>query len=90
MASGPASRARDRSRAINLHLEVRSRRGVRDTWRTRDTLPPLFSREFVTRVHTAVEAGRLSLRRAARLPDIDVPDLAEICRAYGLSLSYEV
>ncbi|HEX6750829.1 MAG TPA: helix-turn-helix transcriptional regulator [Longimicrobium sp.] len=69
---------------------VQGRLASGGTWRTRDPLPPLFSREFISRVHTAVEAGRLSLRRAARLLDIDVADFAEICRSYGLSLSYEV
>jgi Zn-dependent peptidase ImmA (M78 family) len=55
-----------------------------------DTLPPLFSREFITRVHSAVEAGRLSLRRAARLLEVEVAEFADICRTYGLSLSYDV
>jgi len=56
----------------------------------REPLPPLFSREFVARVHSAVETGRLSLRRAARLLDVGTSELAEICRSYGLTLSYEV
>ena len=52
--------------------------------------PPLFSREFVSRVHEAVESGHLSLRRAAGLLDLSVQDLAAVLAGYGLSLSYEV
>lgn len=52
--------------------------------------PPLFSREFISRVHSAVESGRLSLRRAARLLETDTPEFAGVCRSYGLSLSYDV
>lgn len=56
---------------------------------TSEPVPPLFSAQFVTRVHASVEAGRLSLRRAARLLDLDVEGFAELCGAYGLALSYE-
>ncbi len=52
--------------------------------------PPLFSREFVIRVHEAVESGHLSLRRAAGLLDLSIQDLEAVLDAYGLSLSYEV
>ena len=55
-----------------------------------EPLPRLFSAEFVTRVHAAVEAGRLSLRRAARLLDLELDELAALCRDYGLTLSYDV
>ncbi|HYH78378.1 MAG TPA: XRE family transcriptional regulator [Longimicrobium sp.] len=52
-------------------------------------VPPLFSAEFVSRVHAAVEAGRLSLRRAARLLDMDPDEFSDLCAAYGLALSYD-
>ncbi|MDB4913762.1 MAG: helix-turn-helix family protein [Gemmatimonadetes bacterium] len=52
-------------------------------------LPELFSRPFVERVQEAVDAGRLSLRRAASLLDLTVVAFADLCRAYHLSLSYE-
>lgn len=52
--------------------------------------PPLFSREFVVRVHEAIESGHLSLRRSAALLDLSTQDLASVIAAYALSLSYEV
>jgi transcriptional regulator with XRE-family HTH domain len=52
--------------------------------------PPRFSRDFVTRVYSAVEAGRLSLGKAGRLLDLPAPALAALGREYGLDLSYEV
>ena len=52
--------------------------------------PPLFSREFVSRVHEAVESGHLSLRLAAGLLDLSVQDLDAVLAGYGLALSYEV
>ena len=55
-----------------------------------DGPPPLFSREFVVRVHEAIESGHLSLRRAAALLDLSIQDLAVVIADYGLSLSYEV
>ncbi len=50
--------------------------------------PPLFSADFVRRVHTAVESGRLSLRRAAKLLGLSVSGFSDLCRQYGLPLSY--
>lgn len=52
--------------------------------------PPRFSRDFVTRVYGAVEAGRLSLGKAGRLLDLSTSAFAEVCREYGLDLSYEL
>jgi Zn-dependent peptidase ImmA (M78 family)/DNA-binding XRE family transcriptional regulator len=52
--------------------------------------PPLFSREFVVRVHEAVESGHLSLRRAAGLLDLSTQSFEAVLADYGLSLSYEV
>jgi transcriptional regulator with XRE-family HTH domain len=52
--------------------------------------PPLFSEEFVRRMYDAVEAGRLSLRRAAGLLGLSLPDFAVLCDDYGLTLSYDV
>ena len=53
-------------------------------------IPLLFSRDFVARVFGAVEAGRLSLRKALRLLDLSGPEFGALCRAYGFELSYEV
>jgi transcriptional regulator with XRE-family HTH domain/Zn-dependent peptidase ImmA (M78 family) len=54
------------------------------------TLPLLFSRRFVERVSSAVEAGRLSLRRAASLLDLSLAELADLCAAHGYPLSYDL
>jgi hypothetical protein len=53
-------------------------------------LPPLFSRRFIERVATAVEAGRLSMRRAAALLGLSLAELAEVCAAHGCPLSYQL
>ena len=55
-----------------------------------DHVPELFSRAFVALVQQAVDAGRLSLRRAASLLDLSVVAFAELCQVYDLPLSYEV
>lgn len=51
--------------------------------------PQLFSLRFVARVQEAVEAGRLSLRRAAELLGLSIAALVEVCRSYGRPLSYD-
>ena len=48
--------------------------------------PRLFSDDFVRRVHGAIQAGRLSVRRAARLLDVRLPALESLFGTYGLSL----
>jgi len=55
-----------------------------------DARPRLFSHAFVRRIYDAVEAGRLSLRRAASLLDISLPSFADLCGSYGLTLTYDV
>ena len=52
--------------------------------------PSLFSAAFVSRVQEAVEAGRLSVRRAAGLLGLSLSDFADVCRSYGRPLSYDV
>lgn len=53
-------------------------------------LPLLFSRRFIERVSGAVEAGRLSLRRAAALLGLSLAELADVCAAHGCPLSYDL
>ncbi|MEQ8329909.1 MAG: helix-turn-helix domain-containing protein [Longimicrobiales bacterium] len=53
-------------------------------------VPQLFNATFAERVHTAVESGRLSLRRASRILGLELADFAELLRSYGRPLSYEV
>jgi Zn-dependent peptidase ImmA (M78 family) len=52
--------------------------------------PPLFNVEFVHRVHTAVEEGMLSLRKATQILATDTAGFAELCRSYGRQLTYDV
>jgi XRE family transcriptional regulator, fatty acid utilization regulator len=51
--------------------------------------PLLFSSAFVERVYEAVEAGRLSLRRAASLLGLSLNAFANVCSSYGRPLSYD-
>ncbi|HWE99131.1 MAG TPA: XRE family transcriptional regulator [Caulobacteraceae bacterium] len=48
-------------------------------------LPPLFSRAFVSTLAAAIEKGNISVRRAAKLTDIDPEDLADLCAAQGVA-----
>lgn len=58
--------------------------------RSRETAPPLFGRRFIGRVAGAVEAGRLSMGRAASLLGLSLAELAQACAAHGHPLSYEL
>lgn len=53
-------------------------------------VPPLFSRRFIERVAGAVEAGRLSMRRAAGLLGLSLAELADVCAVHGHPLSYQL
>ena len=48
-----------------------------------------FSRQFVKRVATALDAGRLSVRQTASLLNVSLPDLASLLRAYGHEPQFE-
>jgi XRE family transcriptional regulator, fatty acid utilization regulator len=52
--------------------------------------PQLFNASFVQRVHSAVESGLLSLRKASRLLGLDTAAFAGLCQAYGRQISYEI
>ena len=52
--------------------------------------PTQFSQAFVHRVHAAVEAGTLSLRKASHLLGVDTSTFARLCESYDRPLSYEV
>jgi Zn-dependent peptidase ImmA (M78 family)/transcriptional regulator with XRE-family HTH domain len=53
-------------------------------------IPPLFDREMIGRLRGAVEEGHLSLGRVAKLLGLTTSEFGDVCRAYGLPLSYEV
>ena len=48
-----------------------------------------FSRQFVKRVATALDAGRLSVRQTASLLNVSLPDLASLLRGYGHEPQFE-
>lgn len=48
-----------------------------------------FSARFVQRLHTALDAGRLSAKRAASLLGVTLPALAGLFREYGLQPPFE-
>ena len=56
-----------------------------------ESAPPLlFDREFIARMHGAVEEGHLSLRKAVGILGLTAEAFGELCAAFGLTLSYEV
>ncbi|MBV8174047.1 MAG: ImmA/IrrE family metallo-endopeptidase [Verrucomicrobia bacterium] len=64
------------------------------TWNGRSpstqTLPKLFSRRFVERIHWALEHGKLTVRRAAELLDCTVEDLEKLFRSYDLPVPFDL
>ncbi len=53
--------------------------------------PPLrFNARFVELIHSAVEAGRLSLRKALSILGMTSVEFGELCRSYGRQLSYDI
>lgn len=59
--------------------------------RTPDAAPPvrLFSERFVQRIASALDAGRLSVRRAASLLALSIHELAALLQGYGIQPSFE-
>jgi len=64
------------------------------TWNGRSpsaqTLPKLFSRRFVERMHWALDRGELSVRRAAELLDCTVEDLEDLFKSYELRVPFDL
>ena len=55
-----------------------------------DPKPPLFSRAFAERLAAAIDAGRISARRAAGVLGVDVDDIEAICAAHGVAFELGV
>ena len=51
--------------------------------------PHLFGRQFVERVAIALDAGRLSVKRAASLLDLSLPNLASLLKSCGHEAYFE-
>jgi len=64
------------------------------TWNGRSpsaqTLPKLFSRRFVERMHWSLDGGELSVRRAAELLDCTVEDLENLFKSYELPVPFDL
>lgn len=66
------------------------RRGeAADRTRVEATPPRLFSERFVRCIGSALDAGRLSVMRAADLLDLSLAELAELLRSYQIEPSFE-
>ena len=84
-------------RLVNLDLLSKSDLAGIDDWRLsrngnarcRDRERPLFSASFVERLSTALDGGRLSVKRATSLLGVSVKLLAEILHAYGHETYFE-
>jgi len=87
-----------RWRLRNLRLlSVADEQSISDallTWNgnvpSQRTLPLLFSRAFVERLQKALEAGFISVRRAAQLLDMTMEDLEDLIEGYGLEVPFEL
>ncbi len=53
-------------------------------------LPKLFSHAFVQRLREALFKGDLSVRRAASLVEMTIEDLADLIKAYGLPVPFDL
>ena len=58
--------------------------------REQQSVPRLFSTEFVQRLHTGLARGDLSVRRAAGLLGLTIEDLAELFRGYDLTVPFDL
>lgn len=54
------------------------------------SVPRLFSAEFVQRLHTGLNKGQLSVRRAATLLGLLIEDLADLFRSYTLPVPFDL
>jgi Zn-dependent peptidase ImmA (M78 family)/DNA-binding XRE family transcriptional regulator len=57
--------------------------------RNRQSLPPLFSLDFVQRLHTGVAAGQLSVRRAAEIFDLTMAAMTDLFRSHDLAVPFD-
>jgi Zn-dependent peptidase ImmA (M78 family)/transcriptional regulator with XRE-family HTH domain len=53
-------------------------------------MPPLFSRQFMDVLARAIDEGQVSARRAADLVNLNLEDLADLFRAYGVQAPFEL
>lgn len=53
-------------------------------------VPLQYGKRFIEVVANAIAKGDLSVRRAAKLLDMTIDDLAELCRAYGIAPPFDI
>jgi len=57
---------------------------------TDQELPLRFGRKFVEVIANAIAKGHLSVRRAAKLLDMSIDELAELCQAYKIAPPFDL
>ena len=71
--------------------ELPERAPRRDGRRAESAAPPaLYSEPFMAVLRRAIRRGRISVRRAARLLELTIDDLAELFPAHGLSCPFDL
>jgi Zn-dependent peptidase ImmA (M78 family)/DNA-binding XRE family transcriptional regulator len=75
--------------AANAIPDAKLRNNGRDA-PLRGELPPLFSRPFIEVIALAIDEGRLSVRRAADLLDMNLEDFVDLCGTYGVKAPVEL
>jgi predicted HTH domain antitoxin len=53
-------------------------------------LPPRFGKRFIGVIAISIEKGHLSVRRAAKLLDMSIDELAELCDTYKIARPFEL
>ncbi len=56
----------------------------------KETLPPLFSKTFISVIARAVDEGRVAVRRVSYLLGLAIDELAELFKAHGVDAPYDL
>ena len=54
------------------------------------TLPPLFSQQFVERLHWGLDNGHLTVRKAAQVMSMTIDDLHALFESYGMPVPFDL
>lgn len=55
-----------------------------------DELPPLFGRKFMTVMAAGIEKGHVSVRRVAKMLDVSIDGLGELCDVHGIPRPFDM
>jgi len=70
--------------------EVKDYRVLPDPAPSSEPEPPLYSKEYLERLAQGLEAGRLTVRKAATILGLTIDDLADLFRQHGLEPPFEL